>query len=314
MTDDAFFEDAPEIVKRAFAEGKPIAEKVESGNILVEPFCKDERMIILGGGHVSLALAEFASKIGFSVIVVDDRPGFSNKARFPFASETICDSFEHAIPLLGINGMDYVVLVTRGHKHDGDCLRALSKETATKYLGMIGSRRRVAGLKDVLEEEGISRAWLDSIYTPIGLNIGAVTPEEIGISILAEIIQVKRQPKKDENAVLHSDVEMEVIEKLAIVPDKRKNVKKAVVTIIETKGSAPRKAGAKMIVYEDGMIEGTVGGGCAEANLMGIARGVIKTGGYRIEKVDLTNEVAGEEGMVCGGTMTMLIEAVPEEG
>ena len=312
VTEESIFEDLPEIVKKAFFDGKPVLEQKEGKIIIAEPFCKEERLILLGGGHISLALVEFATKTGFSVTVVDDRPSFANEARFPFADKVICDSFEEAIPKLDIQPVDYIVLVTRGHKHDGVCLRMLAKETETKYIGMIGSRRRVAGLKDALCEEGIDRAWLEKIHTPIGLSIGAVTPEEISIAILAELIQVRRMPKEEGQQTVRSDVELEVIEKLANIPKNRVGVKKATVTVIETKGSTPRKAGAKMIVYEDGFTEGTIGGGCAEASLAAISREVIKNGGYRMETVNLTNDIAAEEGMVCGGVMTMLIEAVQE--
>lgn len=312
VTDESIFAELPEVVKKAFYEGKPVMEQKKEKITVAEPFCKEERFIILGGGHISLALADFAAKIGFSVTVVDDRPSFANKVRFPLADKVICDSFESAIPKLGIQSMDYIVLVTRGHKYDGVCLRKLAKETETKYLGMIGSKRRVAGLKDVLCEEGIDRVWLEKIHTPIGLPIGAVTPEEISIAILAEIIQVRRMPKERDQKSFTSDIELEVIEKLADVPQNRIGVKKATVTVIETKGSTPRKAGAKMIVYEDGLTEGTIGGGCAEANLAAISREVIRNGGYRLETVNLTNDIAAEEGMVCGGIMTVLIEAVED--
>ncbi len=275
---------------------------------IAEPFCKENRMLIFGGGHVSLALAEFASRTGFSVTVTDDRPSFANKLRFPTAKEILCMDFESAIEKLGINAYDFVVLLTRGHRHDGVCLRALSKQEETAYLGMIGSRKRVRELKDTLEEEGISRTWLDWIHTPVGLDIGAVTPEEIAVAILAEAIQVKRKPVEGKRRVSQSDIDMEVIHDLAEPDEKFADQKKAVITILSTKGSTPRKAGAKMIVYETGMIQGTIGGGCAEANLMQHAREVIRDGAYQIRHVDMTGKVAEDEGMVCGGVMQVLIE------
>ncbi len=275
---------------------------------IAEPFCKENRMLIFGGGHVSLALAEFASRTGFSVTVTDDRPSFANKLRFPTAKEVLCMDFESAIEKLGINASDFVVLLTRGHRHDGVCLRALSKQEETAYLGMIGSRKRVRELKDTLEEEGISRTWLDWIHTPVGLDIGAVTPEEIAVAILAETIQVKRKPVEGKRRVSQSDIDMEVIHDLAEPDEKFADQKKAVITILSTKGSTPRKAGAKMIVYETGMIQGTIGGGCAEANLMQHAREVIRDGAYQIRHVDMTGKVAEDEGMVCGGVMQVLIE------
>ena len=265
-------------------------------------------MLIFGGGHVSLALAEFAARTGFAVTVTDDRPSFANELRFPTAKQVLCMDFETAIEKLHVNSSDFVVLLTRGHRHDGVCLRALAKQEETAYLGMIGSRKRVRELKDTLEEEGISRKWLDWIHTPVGLDIGAITPEEIAVAILAEAIQVKRKPEDEARRVSQSDIDMEVIHNLAEPEEKFADQKKAVVTILSTKGSTPRKAGAKMIVYETGLIQGTIGGGCAEANLMQHAREVIRDGGYQIRHVDMTGRVAEEEGMVCGGVMQVLIE------
>ena len=276
---------------------------------IAEPFCRENRMLIFGGGHVSLALAEFAARTGFSVTVTDDRPAFANKLRFPTAKEVLCMDFEAAIEKLGVNSSDFAVLLTRGHRHDGVCLKALVKQPQTAYLGMIGSRKRVREFKDTLEEEGISRAWLDWIHTPVGLDIGAVTPEEIAVAILAETIQVKRKPETEGGRkVSQSDIDMEVIHDLAEPDEKFADQKKAVITILGTKGSTPRKAGAKMIVYETGLIQGTIGGGCAEANLMQHAREVIRDGIYQIRHVDMTGKAAEEEGMVCGGVMQVLIE------
>lgn len=283
----------------------------DSSMIFVEPFTRESRMILLGGGHVSLALEEFAARTGFAVTVVDDRLTFANKVRFPLAKEVLCEEFGRAIEKLDIHRSDYVVLLTRGHRHDGDCLRSLAKQEKTVYLGMIGSRRRVRELKDQLAEEGVSRDWLESIHTPVGLDIGAVTPEEIAIAILAEVIMVKRKPAGGNGVrVLQSDIDMEVTADLAQAPEKMQDMRRATVTIMETKGSTPRKAGAKMIVYENGMIQGTIGGGCAEANLMQYAREIIRNGGYKICHVDMTGTVAEDEGMVCGGTMQVLIECV----
>lgn len=296
------------MAKEACEQGKPVIREFDGTDIVMEPFCREERMIILGGGHVSLALAEFGSKVGFAVTVVDDRPYFANRTRFPWAREVICEEFGKAVKNLRISASDYVVILTRGHRYDGECLRGLYRQTASAYLGMIGSRRRVKSLKEQLIEEGMEAGWLDKLHSPVGLDIGAVTPEEIAVAILAEIIEAKRRPVNSELRTLQSDIDMRVMEKLANPPKQMEGLEKAVVTILETKGSVPRKAGAKMIVYENGMIDGTIGGGCAESGIMTEAREIISEGGYRICQVDMTGTVAEEEGMVCGGTMKVLIE------
>ena len=285
----------PENLKPQFAE-------TEDGFCLIEPITPPERMIILGGGHISLSLCQFASACGFDITIVDDRPAFANAARFPMA-HVICDTFEAALEQLTITPYDYVIIVTRGHRHDGDCLRMLWEKEPPAYLGMIGSRRRVAGLKDVLEEEGISRKWLDNICTPIGLKIGAITPAEIAVSIMAEVISYKRMPEIARHPVNDSDLENDMITYLA------KNTKpQAVVTIVSSMGSTPRAAGAKMSVNIAGQVTGTIGGGCAEGAIIQTAVRMIGTGTYRLVSIDMSGEVAESEGMVCGGVMTVLIE------
>jgi xanthine dehydrogenase accessory factor len=297
-----------EMTEECCVQAMPHVKKMGETIFVAEPFSAQERLILFGGGHVSLALAEFGAKIGFSVVVADDRPFFANRTRFPWAEQILCDDFSNAVKKVRITSSDYVVILTRGHRYDGECLRNLYKEKESAYLGMIGSRRRVKSLKEQLEEEGIEREWLERLHSPVGLDIGAVTPEEIAISILAEIIENKRKTKDGSHKVLQSDIDMRVMDHLACPPENLKEVKKAIVTILETKGSVPRKAGAKMIVYENGLLSGTIGGGCTEADIMGKAREIIGTGSYEICEVDMTGDIAEEEGMVCGGTMKVLVE------
>lgn len=266
--------------------------------ILTETFYPEPRLIILGGGHVALPLAQFGAMAGFEVTVVDDRPAFANSARFPEARRVICDSFKNCFPALNLNKSAFLVIVTRGHRYDHLCLRqALKYDLA--FLGMIGSRRRAHIIKEQLGEEGYAEEDLVKINTPIGISIGAVTPEEVAVSILAQVISYRRQ-------VDWPEFDRAVIEELA----KDKMEPKGLVTVVSTKGSSPRKAGAKMIVWPDGRILGSIGGGCSEAEVIGAARGVALNGGHRFYKIDLTGAVAEDEGMVCGGIMEVFIERV----
>lgn len=283
----------------------------ESENVLVEVFKREHRLIVFGAGHVGYHLCNFASKVGFNVIVVDDRPYFANKERFGENIQVICNTFENAFDVLDIHKEDYIVIVTRGHKHDKFCLQKILSLEELNYIGMIGSKRRVKIMKDELIEEGYSREKIEKMYSPIGLNIGAVTPEEIAVSILAELISVKRigklavknEPIKANNSC---EVNKDVLEALS----KIKNEKISIVTVISTKGSTPRKSGSKMIVYDSGNVIGTIGGGCAEAKIITDAALMAGSGNLKIETIDMTGEVAEEEGMVCGGKMTVLIESI----
>ena len=270
-----------------------------------EPVLPQERLIVLGGGHIALPVCEFGAKCGFSVCVVDDRPDFANRSRFPDAAQVICDSFENGIKQLCITPFDYVVVITRGHRHDADCLRVLLPGEAPAYLGMIGSRRRTRGLLEMLREEGFDPARIEKICTPIGLNIGAVTPGEIAVSILSEVIAYKRLPEHGDpgRCCNDSDVELSTLRYLA-----ENREPKAIVTVIETKGSTPRGTGAKMAVSPLGKVTGSIGGGCSEAAVIQDAVRIIGTGRYQIVEIDLTGEVAESDGMVCGGTMKVLVE------
>ncbi|MBR2778688.1 MAG: XdhC family protein, partial [Firmicutes bacterium] len=192
------------------------------------------------------------------------------------------------------------------HVHDADCLRMILPGRQPAYLGLIGSRRRVRGLFDMLEEEGFSREYMDRICTPIGLSIGSVTPEEIAIAIVAEIISYKRLPEKnidDTRHVNYSDLDLYMMDYLA-----ENHEPKAIVTVIQTKGSTPRGAGAKMAVSPRGDVTGSIGGGCSEGAVIRDAIDIIGTGQYKTAFIDMTGEVAESEGMVCGGVMYVLIE------
>ncbi len=160
-------------------------------DIFVEPILATPTAYIFGGGHVSLYLAKVASVAGFDVVVLDDRPAFANKERFPDASETHAGPWEEVFPKLRISEFSYLVLVTRGHKGDLTCLRwALS--TSARYIGMIGSKRKFIEIAKVLQNEGLPPEKIERVHSPVGLDIGALTPEEIAVAIVAEMIAVRR--------------------------------------------------------------------------------------------------------------------------
>lgn len=289
----------------------PTLTQADGWATFFEPILPRERLIVLGGGHIALPLCEFAAKCGFHVCVADDRPAFANRARFPWARKVLCDSFESSIARLNITPYDYVVIITRGHTHDADCLRAILPGQRPAYLGMIGSRRRVKGLLTMLAEEGYSQERIDHICTPIGLKIGAVTPEEIAVSILSELIAFRRMPEKAIDSpryVNRSDLDLDILDYLA-----SNHEPKAIVTVIQTKGSTPRGAGAKMAVSPSGDITGSIGGGCSEGAVVRDAIDIIGTGAYRTMVIDMTGDVAESDGMVCGGTMLVLIEDGTEQ-
>ena len=160
-------------------------------DIFVEPILATPTVYLFGGGHVSLYVAKVASVAGFDVVVSDDREAFAGKDRFPDAIETHAGPWEEIFPKIRVNDYSYLVIVTRGHKGDLDCLR-WAVQTPARYIGMIGSKRKFIEITKVLEGEGVPAEKLERVHSPVGLAIGALTPEEIAVSIVAEMIAVRR--------------------------------------------------------------------------------------------------------------------------
>ncbi|HWQ40522.1 MAG TPA: XdhC family protein [Desulfosporosinus sp.] len=160
--------------------------------LLLEPPTTVVKLLILGAGHIARPLATMAKIVGYEVTVVDDRPSFANTARFSTADAIICNDFERAIDAINISPQTFVVIITRGHRYDKACLKKVINLPAS-YIGMIGSRKRIKALIAELEEEGVPSEQLKKMYSPIGLKIGAETPEEIAVSILSELIKVQRE-------------------------------------------------------------------------------------------------------------------------
>lgn len=164
-------------------------------HLLVEPIFAEPVVYVFGGGHVSSQIVPLANHVGFQVVVVDDRPEFADPGRFPDAREVIRMDFEGCVEKLPIDRSSYMVIVTRGHAHDKRVLEQCLRSQAG-YIGMIGSRRKKAIVFEKLLQEGFTRKDLERVHSPIGMDIGAETPEEIGISIVAELISVRAGKEK----------------------------------------------------------------------------------------------------------------------
>lgn len=301
-------------------EFQSILEKVERGQsaVLVREaegavyrrrFCPKERLILLGGGHIAKVLCTMGVLLDYAVTVVDDRPAYAQPSRFPEAEQVVCDGFVEAIGRLEIRENDYVCVITRGHRWDGDCLRKILSGPMPYYLGMIGSSRRVAALLGLLAEEGFDVQALSQIHAPIGLRIGALTPAEIAVSICGELVQCRRQRPADEQPEDYMPQENTDLAMLRFLA--AGDGPKAMCLVLSTQGSTPVKAGAMMAVDRLGRGYGTVGGGCGEAEVMTTARRVIASGTSRVVEVSMDEDITAQEGMACGGTMRVLVENVP---
>ena len=172
-------------------------------NIFIEPVVPQPRAIIFGAGHISKGLAKVITLAGFSTTVVDDREQFANRERFPEADEVIAGEYESIYPSLIVHESTYIVIVTRGHRDDMRVLK-WAVDTPARYVSMIGSRRKVISVIRELEREGMPREKFERVHAPMGLDIGAITPEEIAISVAAEMIAVRRNAESDWRALSKS--------------------------------------------------------------------------------------------------------------
>lgn len=245
-----------------------------------EWFCPQPNLFICGAGHVAKEVAAVAATLDFRVIVFDDREDLASRERFPTADKIICDSYDNLGTYLEPNA--YYVVITPDHKADLQCVRTILP-TPYAYLGMIGSRHKVAATFENLRRDGFLEEAIQTICAPIGLPIGAVTPAEIAISILAEVIRKKNQTHT-------ASVDRALLE-----------VKEhgMLCVMIEKRGSAPRGVGSMMFVGKDTIL-GSVGGGVAEHRVIQRAR---ENPFFAIREYTLNNGVSVGLDMICGGTI-----------
>jgi xanthine dehydrogenase accessory factor len=159
-------------------------------DVYIEPIEPSPELYVIGAGHVGTHLAHLAQEVGFQVHVIDDREKFANRERFPSATEVLAEDIATWLARTNLPPHAFVVIVTRGHTNDLEALRGLAPRDL-RYLGLIGSRAKVARIYEALRADGMDVEHLKRVHAPIGLDIGAVTPQEIAVSILAELIAVK---------------------------------------------------------------------------------------------------------------------------
>ena len=251
--------------------------------ICKEWFCPQPKLILCGGGHVSREVAAFAHRLDFSVTVIDDRADAVTRDRFPTVERLICDSYDNLESYLEPDAC-YVV-VTPDHKADLQCVSTILP-TRYRYLGMIGSRKKVASTVENLRNAGFSQEQISSIFAPIGLPIGAVTPAEIALSILAQIIQ-----EKNKTYAASADK--------ALLEAKEPGV---LCIITEKHGSAPRGVGSMMLVGQNEIL-GSIGGGEPEYLAICHAR---ENPVFDLQEYALNNTSPNGLDMICGGRIKVL--------
>lgn len=159
--------------------------------VYVEPILPDPTLFIFGAGHVGQCVAEIARSIGFTIAIVDDRIKYANLERFPHAGALHVAPWDDVLAQLQVNASSYLLIATRGHQYDLACLR-FAVQSPAKYIGLLGSRRKTKILFDTLEKEGIDPSLFQRVYAPVGLEIGSESPEEIAISIAAELVAIRK--------------------------------------------------------------------------------------------------------------------------
>ena len=269
--------------------------------VFVEKIGRRPKLVVCGGGHVAVAVIRMAVMTGMEVTVLEDRPIFADHARAAGADRVICDSYEQGLQKIPADTDTYYVIVTRGHRYDQICVEQIS-HMPHAYVGMMGSKRRVAVVKREAVEHGADPEVMAALHAPIGLNIQAETPEEIAVSVMAEII--KEKGKRNQGSGFSDEI-------MKVWKDPlNEGLQKVLATIVSRKGSAPRAVGTKMLILQDGRLTGTIGGGCLEAKVITEARELMiqPEKNAILIKVDLTTEEAEEEGMVCGGILEVFLE------
>lgn len=265
------------------AVSKLMEEEADVSILKEKWFVPQPTLIVCGAGHVSCELVKMASCLDFYIKVIDDRMEFASKERFAGADEVICDRFEHLEDYLESNA--YYVVLTREHKDDFTCVRTILSHSY-EYLGMIGSKTKVKNTFQRLRDLGIEEERINTVFAPIGLDIKAVTPAEIAVSILGQIIMEK-------NKKCSSFASRELL---------NSREKGTLCIIIEKQDSSPRGEGSMMLVTDTDTID-TIGGGAVEFAAIEEAR----TGsGVRIKEYCLNNEKKQNLGMICGGRNKIL--------
>ena len=288
--DDAFPPALAEFV-RMLPPGETGIVGTEDTTLFLEQISGGRKLVICGGGHVALSLVRLAVLTGFDVTVIEDREEYAMRASAAGAPHVVCRPFGEALDRIEGDGATAFVVMTREHAHDMGCLRRILGKSYA-YAGMMGSRSRSEGIRNQLLEEGYDARKVRELHMPIGLPIGSRTPEEIAVSVTAELISVMNASDPGES------FPPGMAEELAGQP------RGVLAMIVEKQGEAPRKPGTRMLVRADGSFLGTVGGGYAEAEILRTAGQMIREGSGESRLVTIGMKKGT---MHCGGEITVLL-------
>ena len=288
--EESFPEDAEQEICGIPPERTGVLETT-GGRVFLERLPGQKKLVICGAGHVAQSLIRLCRTLDYEITVTEDREEYAEKAREAGAHRVICRPFGEALDEMDGDFSTAFVIMTREHVHDMECLkRILGKNYA--YAGMMGSRSRTAQIREELLAEGFDSGKTEALHMPIGLPIGSRTPEEIAVSVAAELISVLNASESGEG------FPPGMAEELAATS------RGVLAMIVEKNGEAPRKPGTKMLVRSDGSALGTIGGGSAEAAILRTAKKMIRDG----ERESRLIRISMKKGtMYCGGEITVFL-------
>lgn len=284
----------PEELAGIIRTAQPGILESEGSRVFLERISDGKKLVICGAGHVALCVIRIAVTLGYEVTVIEDREEYAVKARAAGAHHVLCRPFGEALDGIADDPLTAYVIMTREHIHDVECLRRILKKEFA-YAGKMGSRSRTEQVRRQMLEEGFDARKVDLVHMPIGLPIGSRTPEEIAVSVAAELISVLNAADPGEG------FPPGMAEELAAGPDGM------LAMIVEKEGEAPRRPGTKMLIRADGSFLGTVGGGYAEAEILKTARQMISEGNRESRLLRITMKKGT---MHCGGEITVFLTAV----
>ena len=269
--------------------------ETDGGRVFVERIAGEKRLVVCGAGHVALCVIRMGAALGYHVTVIEDRAEFAEKARAAGARAVLCRPFGEALDAVEGGPLTAFVVMTREHVFDVECIRSILKKPRF-YAGAMGSRSRAAQIRALLLNEGFDPDGVAALHMPIGLPIGARTPEEIAVSVMAEVISASSALDTGEG------FPPELLAEASRLEDG--GGAGVLAMIVEKRGEAPRRPGTKMLVRADGTALGTVGGGYAEAEIMRLAGEMLREGRRECRLVNIGMKSGV---MYCGGDIDVLL-------
>ena len=303
LREDGFPAEAAAEISR-LKPGEEGIREAAGTRVFLERVSRGRKLVVCGAGHVALCVIRLGVTLGFDVTTVEDREEYAEKAREAGARRVLCRPFPEALDEIPGDAGTAFVIMTREHVHDVECLRRIL-EKPFAYAGMMGSRSRTEQIRRQMREEGYDAGKTEQVHMPIGLPIGSRTPEEIAVSVAAELIRTMNAADAGEGFPPGMPEELAAMEKAA-------NRRGVLAVITEKNGEAPRRPGTKMLVREDGSTLGTVGGGFAEARILKAAKEMLAGNGGREGRLIRIGMTKGA--MYCGGEITVLLTTVQGEG